>query len=57
MKIPEILEQYPQTRALVHLILEGHIAAELEEKGTYWREATEAIVEWMMKKGIVQPVS
>jgi hypothetical protein len=57
MKIPEILELYPQARALVHLIIEGYLAAEPDEKSTYWREATEAMVEWMMKKGIVQLVS
>ena len=57
MKIPEMLARYPQAQALVHLIMEGYLAAEVEQKSTYWRETTETIIEWMMKKGIVQSVS
>ena len=57
LKIPEFLRDNPQALALVHLIMEGHLAAESHEKATYWREVTETIVEWMIKKGIVETVS
>lgn len=56
-KIPDILADHPQAKSLIHLILEGYIVAEASEKESYWRESTEAIIDWMMKKGIVETVS
>ncbi|MDQ7821918.1 MAG: hypothetical protein RDV48_03890 [Candidatus Eremiobacteraeota bacterium] len=56
-KIAEMIVQYPQALSLIHLIMEGYLACEPDERTYYWREATEAVIEWMMKKGLVETVS
>jgi hypothetical protein len=56
-KIPGFLVECPQARSLLHLMMDGYVAAEPEERERYWREITENVVDWMVKKGIVELVS
>lgn len=54
--VPEMLRDTPQALALLHLLIEGYLACNDDERGTYWREATENTVQWMAKKGIIELV-
>jgi len=56
-KIPGFLNDCPQARSLLHLMLDGYVAAEPDERESYWREVTENVVNWMVEKGIVELVS
>ncbi len=55
--IPAFLHQNPGALGLIHLLMEGYENSPPGERETYWREATEGVVEWMIKKGIVELVS
>jgi len=56
MGVPELLRDSPQALALLHLLIEGYLACNDEERDSYWREATENTVQWMAKKGIIELV-
>jgi hypothetical protein len=55
--IPVFFHQNPGALGLMHLLMEGYENSPPGERKTYWREATEGVVEWMIKKGIVELVS
>jgi len=55
--IPGFLAENPGALSLLHLLTEGYRNAPPAERETYWREATERVVEWMIQKGIVELVS
>jgi len=54
--VPEMLRDTPQALALLHLLIEGYLSCNDDERDTYWREATENTVQWMAGKGIIELV-
>ncbi len=54
--VPDLLRDTPQALALLHLLIEGYLACNDDERDIYWREATENTVQWMAEKGIIELV-